>query len=161
MKFRLKVASGPLTGQTFDLGVERTRIGGGSDMDVVLDSLSDEHALIEKKDDGLVLAPMGESRVFLNGEPIQQPTGLQSGDEIRLGELRLVLQAPGLKPQRILHQVPSKPTVPWARVALGALLVVAITFGYLYWQHPERLNQWIGWPKVSVTEPSTSPDSEQ
>ena len=42
MKYRLKSASGPLTGQTFDLD-ESTLLGSGEHVDVRLEGLDAEH----------------------------------------------------------------------------------------------------------------------
>ena len=60
MKYRLKSASGPLTGQTFDLG-ESTLLGSAADADVRLDGLDAEHARIVRRDGGLVLEASGEA----------------------------------------------------------------------------------------------------
>jgi len=137
MKFRLKAASGPLTGQTFDLGVDVTHIGSDATMDVVLEGIGEQHAKILSQDGGLVIEPMAGSKVFLNGEAIDGPQGLTSGDEIRLENLRLVLQAPGLKPQRILDTAKPKPSRPWFRIGVGVAVAAAIAVAYVYWQHPE------------------------
>lgn len=139
MKFRLKAASGPLTGQTFDLGVDVTHIGSDATMDVVLDGIGGQHAKILSQDGGLVIEPIAGSAVFLNGEAINGPQGLTSGDEIRLENLRLVLQAPGLKPQRILDTAKPKPSRPWLRIGLGVAVAAAVAVAYIYWQHPEVL----------------------
>lgn len=104
MKYRLKSASGPLTGQTFDLG-ESTLLGSADGADVRLETLDGEHARIVRRDGGLVLEASGDAMV--NGEPVTT-TGLQSGDEIRFGTSRFVLQAPGLKPTRVLDQMPER-----------------------------------------------------
>lgn len=102
MKFRLKAASGPRTGQTFELG-DATLVGAGDDADVRLEGIDDEHARIVRRDDGLVLEASGETRV--NGETVDV-VALQSGDELQVGTHRFVLQAPGLKPARVLDRVP-------------------------------------------------------
>ena len=143
MKFRLKAASGPLTGQTFDLGVDITHIGRDASMDVVIDALDDQHAKISSQAGGLIIEPIGASAVFVNGEAVTHPKALASGDEIRLGELRLVLQAPGLKPQRILHTTKTKKPFPWARLGVAVVVVAAGVLAYVYWQHPEWLQSLI------------------
>lgn len=121
MKYRLKSASGPLTGQTFDLD-ESTLLGSGENADVRLEGLDAEHARIVRRDGGLVLEASGEARV--NGEPVSN-TGLQSGDEIQFGTSRFVLQAPGLKPARVLDQVPARRTEAWKWLAAAGLLAAA------------------------------------
>ena len=121
MQYRLKSASGPLTGQTFDLG-ETTLLGSGEDADVRLDALEVEHARIARRDGGLVLEASGEARV--NGEPARS-AALQSGDEIQLGKSRFVLQAPGLKPARVLDQVQREPGINWKAALTAAGLAMA------------------------------------
>ncbi|HEY7906767.1 MAG TPA: FHA domain-containing protein [Wenzhouxiangella sp.] len=153
MKFRLKAASGPLTGQTFDLNVDVTRIGSDQGMDVVLDGLSGEHALISTQGEGLVIEPMGQSAVFLNGEVIDSTHGLTSGDEIRLGGVRLVLQAPGLKPQRVLETTQVKKPLPWVRIGFGVVVVVGAALAYVYWQHPEIIEMLAAQLKVNNAPP--------
>ena len=98
MKFRLKGASGPLTGQTFEVG-EGLAIGSAPDADIRHDALRPSHARIRVDGGGLVL--VAEGPVEVNGESVRE-RALESGDE-----LRFVLQAPGLKPARILE-----PTAP-------------------------------------------------
>jgi len=118
MKYRLKSASGPQTGQTFELA-ESTRLGSSENADVRLPGLERDHASIVRRDGGLVLEAAGEVRV--NGE-IVQSAALQSGDELQLGTSRFVLQAPGLKPARVLDQVQRKPGTNWkAGVAAGLI----------------------------------------
>lgn len=153
MKFRLKAASGPLTGHTFDLNVDVTRIGSDQGMDVVLDGLFAEHALISTQGEGLVIEPIGQSGVFLNGEAIDAIHGLTSGDEIRLGGVRLVLQAPGLKPQRVLETMRVKKPLPWARVGLGMVVVVGAALAYVYWQHPEIIEMLAAQLKTNTDSP--------
>ena len=139
MIFRLKAASGPLTGQTFDLSVDVTHIGSDASMDVVLDGIGSQHAKIIRQAGGLVIEPIASSAVFVNGQLIEGPQGLTSGDEIRLENLRFVLQAPGLKPQRILDTARPKPARPWLRIGLGVAVAAAMALAYVYWQHPELL----------------------
>lgn len=153
MKFRLKAASGPLTGQTFDLGVDITHIGADTSMDVVIGGLDDQHAKIASQGEGLVIEPMGQSAVFLNGEAIDSTHGLTSGDEIRLGGVRLVLQAPGLKPQRVLDTTRVKKPLPWARIGLGVVIVVGAALAYVYWQHPEIIEMLAAQLKVDTDSP--------
>lgn len=121
MSYRLKAASGALTGQTFDLD-EDTLIGSDEQADIRCEGLQPNHARIIHKDETLMLESAGQT--WVNGQPAdRQP--LQSGDELRLNQIRFVLQAPGLKPARVLDEVPARSGVPgwiWAAVpiALGA-----------------------------------------
>lgn len=127
MKYRLKAASGPLTGQTFELG-ESTRVGSGAGCEIRLDGLDAEHARIVRRDGGLVLEAAGEARV--NGETVDT-VALQSGDEVQFGTVRFVLQAPGLKPARVLDQVPEGRTTRWKWLVAAAVLAAAAAAGWI------------------------------
>jgi hypothetical protein len=96
------------------------------------ENVAPQHAEISLQANGeLVLRQLDkdfETRV--NGIPVDR-ISLASGDEIRLGSCRWVLQAPGLRPQKVLtaHAVRQKqPYLPWLIVA--ALLA----FAALAWQ---------------------------
>jgi len=128
MQYRLKSASGPLTGQTFDLD-DSTLLGSAEDADVRLEALDPRHARILRRDGGLVLEASGEARV--NGEPARAIV-LQSGDEIQFGTSRFVLQAPGLKPARVLDQVPARRSSAWKWLAAAALAVAAGAAGWWF-----------------------------
>ena len=127
MKYRLKFASGPQTGQTFDLG-ETTLLGSGEDADVHLDALEAEHARILRRDGGVVLEAQGEAQV--NGENVKT-VALQSGDEIQFGTCRFVLQAPGLKPVRVLDKVEPKSGINWKAALVAG--VIALGGGVAAW----------------------------
>jgi hypothetical protein len=101
--YRLKGASGAVINQAFTLGV-KTVIGSGSEcaLRVENDGFAPRHAEIVEQQGALLirnLASPGET--LLNGEAVDQAS-LASGDEIRIANCRWVLQAPGLRPQKIL-----------------------------------------------------------
>lgn len=100
MTFRLKGASGDITGRRYDLSSD-TLLGSGGEADIRLDGLMDRHARIVLAEGRLRLEC--PDRCWVNGQPATR-TELQSGDEIRVGEHRFVLQAPGLKPARVLDE---------------------------------------------------------
>ncbi|MDT8439427.1 MAG: FHA domain-containing protein [Wenzhouxiangellaceae bacterium] len=129
MNYRLKAASGPITGQTFALG-ESTLVGSSADAEIRIDGLQAEHARIVARDGGLVLQAIGDC--VLNGESVRE-AALTSGDELRFGAVRLVLQAPGLKPVRVLDQVPATGAGQrrWAIVA--ALVSLAGAAAVWWW----------------------------
>ncbi len=130
--YRLKGASGAVINQFFPLG-NRTLIGSGNDCDITVnnDDVEDQHAEVLENNGALILRNLGSpGATLLNGEPVEQ-AGLVSGDEIRIGNCRWVLQAPGLKPQKVLTREAVKRRrnrVPWLIVA--ALLAAAA----LAWQ---------------------------
>lgn len=125
--YRLKGASGPVINQTFALG-ERTRVGRADDCEVRLDrdGVGAHHAEIRQQDGGLALSSLDPDHpVLLNGEPVSS-AALASGDEIRIADCRFVLQAPGLRPAKVLTEAAVRPRrgwLPWTIV--GALLAAA------------------------------------
>lgn len=128
MTFALKGASGALTGRRFELG-EDTRIGSGGDSDIRLDGLLERHARIVF--DGERLTIESVDKVVVNGEPGKRHR-LGSGDEIRIGEHRFVLQAPGLRPPSTLRTTRTRrrPWL-WAAVIAGAGVVAAVFYFYI------------------------------
>lgn len=118
MSFRLKAASGGATGQTFDLANDATSIGSDENAHIRLEGLRPDHAQI--RFDGTTLMLHAESDAWVNGSPVaRQP--LKSGDEIRLGEHRFVLQAPGLRPPSVLQQTERPRINPMTWVAIAAV----------------------------------------
>jgi hypothetical protein len=101
--YRLKGASGTVINQVFALG-NRTLIGSGGDCDITIESDAVEflHAEVVEDDGSLFLHNLGSpGATLLNGEPVEK-ADLVSGDEIRIANCRWVLQAPGLRPQKVL-----------------------------------------------------------
>lgn len=131
--YRLKGASGPVVNQAFGLRA-KTLIGRADDCDLRLDmeEVAPRHAEIHLNDDASLtlvnLDPAAET--LLNGEPIQSAS-LTSGDEIRIANCRWVLQAPGLRPEKVLTSKAVKPRhsfVPW--LIVGGLLAAAAVAWY-------------------------------
>ena len=131
--YRLKGASGPVINQSHTL-TRRTLIGRADDCDlrVDLDGVEGRHAeIIEDGQGGLILnnlAPSAET--VLNGEPVQSAS-LGSGDEIRIASCRWVLQAPGLRPEKVLTDqavASRRGYIPW--LVVGGLLAAAAVAWY-------------------------------
>lgn len=133
--YRLKGASGAVINQTFTLGA-RTVIGSGADSDLRIESedVAPQHAEIIDQDGALQLRNIESSaQVLLNGEPISEAM-LSSGDEIRIANCRWVLQAPGLRPEKILTTEAvraQRSHLPWLIVT--ALLASAALAWYRGW----------------------------
>lgn len=126
--YRLKGASGPVINQPFTLK-HTTLIGRADDCDlrIDVDGVAPHHAEIRELDDGgLRLENLDSSaETLLNGEAVET-SALASGDEIRIANCRWVLQAPGLRPEKVLTSEAVKPRrgyLPWLIVA--ALLAAA------------------------------------
>jgi pSer/pThr/pTyr-binding forkhead associated (FHA) protein len=136
--YRLKGASGAVINQSFTLG-QHTVIGRADDCALRLDQegVAAHHAEISQAADGLLLSrldPAGE--VLLNGQPVERAS-LSSGDEIRIANCRFVLQAPGLRPQKVLTPAAIRPQrryLPWLIVA--GLLAAAAAAWYAGWLPP-------------------------
>jgi len=123
--YRLKGASGAVINQSHTLG-ERTLIGRADDCDLRVDQedVAPHHAeVLDDGRGGLMLRHLAEkNQTLLNGEAVDQ-AGLASGDEIRIANCRWVLQAPGLRPEKVLteHAVAKRRGyIPWL-IAAGLL----------------------------------------
>jgi pSer/pThr/pTyr-binding forkhead associated (FHA) protein len=126
--YRLKGASGAVINQSFTLG-ERAVIGRADDCDVRLDQagVAPRHAAITlDSGGGLTLESLDAgSETLLNGQAVAEAP-LASGDEIRIANCRFVLQAPGLRPDKVLTAEATRPRrgyLPW--LIVGALLAAA------------------------------------
>ena len=134
--YRLKGTSGPLINQAFSLS-ERLLIGRSDDCDIRIDSdgIAAHQAEVLLTDDGGVMLRniAGPARIQVNGEPVDE-VRLAGGDEIQLGNCRLMLQAPGLRPDRVLDADAVRPSSrrwPWLLVLLlGAAGALAWRYGY-------------------------------
>ena len=129
MQFRLKGASGDITGQAFNLG-DNTVVGSNPDSEVQIQGLGKNHARITFDGERLVLE--ASEPAWVNGEPVERQA-LKSGDEIRLGEQRFVLQAPGLRPPSVLRDVQEQKASKvglWVVLALGAGAAAAGAYWY-------------------------------
>jgi len=126
--YRLKGASGAILNQAFTL--ERTTtIGRADDCDLRVDSdgVASRHAEIHEIEDGaLIIRNLDPSfETLLNGEAVDEAR-LASGDEIRIANCRWVLQAPGLRPDKVLTADavrPKRSFLPW--LIVGGLLTAA------------------------------------
>ena len=121
--FRLKGASGAVINQTFTLG-ERSVIGRADDCDLRLDreGVASHHAEIVHNDATLTLRRLDpDAEILLNGRAVETAE-LASGDEIRIANCRFVLQAPGLRPEKVL----TEEAVTRRRGYLPWLIVVAL-----------------------------------
>ena len=123
--YRIKGTSGPVLNQSFMLQGQH-RIGAAGDCDIAVEGVAGAAAELAVTDGAIVLTAVGDGEpVFLNGEPVGSAQ-LGSGDEIRIGPNRFIVQAPGLRPERVLTGEAveqRRPTWPWwilAAVAAGA-----------------------------------------
>ena len=140
--YKLKGTSGSVINQSFPFG-NLIVLGSSSDCDVQLDEagVSSRHAEIRLIDGKSLLLKDLDSKTgtLLNGEPVTE-TLLGSGDEIRIGTCRWMLQAPGLRPERVLTaDVVAKPVRRWPRrLVWASLLGAAVAVAVLKWK-PEWL----------------------
>lgn len=140
--YRLKGASGAVINQSFTLG-QRTLIGRADDCDLRIDQdgVAGRHAEItDEGDNGLTLRHLAsEGETLLNGEAVKS-AALGSGDEIRIANCRWVLQAPGLRPEKVLTEqavAAKRGYIPWIIVAaLLASAAAAWYAGLLPWAPP-------------------------
>ena len=130
--YKLKGSSGSVINRSFPIR-ESLVLGSSADCDVQINEpgIAPRHAEIRLLDNRQLELKDLESDhgTLLNGEPVLEAL-LGSGDEIRIGTCRLMLQAPGLRPERILtDDVVSKAAARWPRVlawGLAAATAVAV-----------------------------------
>lgn len=140
--YKLKGTSGSVINKSFPFS-ESIVLGSSAECDVRLDEpgVASKHAeirLLEGK--SLQLKDLGSATgTLLNGVAVTE-TLLGSGDEIRIGTCRWMLQAPGLRPERVLtDEAVSAPSRRWPRVLLWSVLATAAA-GVAIWQlKPEWL----------------------
>jgi len=141
--YKLKGTSGSVINRSFPFG-ESIVLGSSADCDVQLDEpgVSARHAEIRLVDGkSLLLKDLdSETGTLLNGERVIE-TLLGSGDEIRIGSCRWMLQAPGLRPERVLTaDVIKTPSRDWTRILVWTgLLASATAVAVLKWK-PEWLD---------------------
>ena len=85
---------GPKRSGAVDLDGDLLMIGRDGSNDIVLPDdlmVSRRHAMLERLAAGWAVSDRGSRNgTFVNGEPLTQPRPLYSGDEIEMGETRLV-----------------------------------------------------------------------
>lgn len=142
--YKLKGTSGSVINQSFPFG-ESIVLGSSADCDVQIDEagVAARHAEIRLLDGkSLQLKDLGsDTGTLLNGEPVTE-TLLGSGDEIRIGTCRWMLQAPGLRPDRVLTaDVVQKHARRWPRVLVWTSLATAAAAVAVLKFKPELLDQ--------------------
>ena len=142
--YKLKGTSGSVINRSFPLG-DVLVLGSSADCDVQLDEagVAPRHAEIRLLDgNALCLKDLGsETGTLLNGAPVTEMM-LGSGDEIRIGTCRWMLQAPGLRPDRILTEdVVQKRTRRWPSVLVWTSLAAAAAAVAVLKFKPEWLEQ--------------------
>jgi len=96
-KFILRGVSGAYFGKTYPLR-GATILGRHSECHICVnaDGISRKHAQIDAEVDGLVISDLGSSNgTFVNGKKIEK-MGLNVGDEIKLDNIRFLVQTPGM-----------------------------------------------------------------
>ena len=140
--YQIKGTAGAVINQRHRLG-ERTVIGSDAACDVVVEGagLRARHAELVAEPGRVTLRALDGAEVRVNGEAVGE-TALSSGDEVQLGTCRWMLQAPGLRPERVLTEDavrPRRPAWPWVLAALalaGGAAAAAWYLGYLPWPWP-------------------------
>ncbi len=116
-------------------------IGRDPNGGVYIDQTGATHRLAEiavNDDDGVILTVLDTSeQVLRNGKPVREAR-LAPGDEIRAGACRWLLQAPGLRPERVLSEQPAESRgARRAWMLAGGLVVAAIAVAWaLGWIPP-------------------------
>lgn len=140
--YKLKGTSGSVINRSFPIG-SLLSLGSSEDCDVRIDEpgVAPRQAEIRLLDGKtLCLKNLADQPgTLLNGESVSEQI-LGSGDEIRIGSCRFMLQAPGLRPARVLTEQAVKPTANyWPRVLVWSVVFAsAAVIGVLMWK-PEWL----------------------
>jgi len=131
-KYQIKGTSGDVSGKKWPLK-ETVSVGSDAGSDVVLSGelIAPQHAMFKSTDISVELQAI-QGEVYVNGEKVSTVV-LGSGDEIRFGNHRFMLQAPGLRPQRILQP---EAVVKKSHAGLWAFLFTAAVAaaGFVAWQ---------------------------
>lgn len=130
--YRLKGASGALINQVFPL-TARVLIGSIDDADIRLPAEQSGGAgrsLATLSSDASQIrleVLVDDVEVAVNGERVSSAQLLGQGDELRVAQYRFVVQAPGLKPERILQpgSAESVRSSRWLWLLGGALAAAA------------------------------------
>ncbi|MEM1411264.1 MAG: hypothetical protein AAGH19_02820 [Pseudomonadota bacterium] len=137
--YRIKGTAGALLNQSFPLAGE-LRLGTGPDFDVTVEPERDQAAegdllaVLRVLDDGAVqLEATRAGAVAVNGDDVTM-LQLAGGDELRVGRSRFILQAPGLRPERVLTDEATRARSaqwPWW---LAAAMLLGAGAGVAWWQ---------------------------
>ena len=132
--YRLKGTSGAVLNKSFPLAGEQ-RLGPGTANDIHVEGEGEAAwATVTVLDDGSVrLLALGGEPVTVNGE-IVRDIHLAGGDEIRVGRTRFILQAPGLRPERVLTEEATKPKGSAWGWWIAAVVLVGAAAGLAWWQ---------------------------
>lgn len=134
--YRLKGTAGLVTNKSWSLEGEVV-IGSDPEAPIHVDaeSTAPRHAVLMVAEDQISLKLLAkDGELFLNGAEVEEAM-LNSGDEIRVGGCRWMLQAPGLRPQKVLTDEAVRQRtnwIPWVIAGgLTGLGALAWWFGYL------------------------------
>ena len=108
-KYILRGVSGTYFGKTYPLR-GTTTIGRHSECDICVnsDGISRKHAQIAEHPDGLIVKDLNSSNgTYVNGEKIEEQV-LKFGDEIRLDNIRFLVQSPGMPEEASGGSPPAK-----------------------------------------------------
>jgi serine phosphatase RsbU (regulator of sigma subunit) len=92
----LQILGGPLAGRLFKVDRDLLIIGRNPDCDIMLEpkSVSRRHAAIVRRNQDHLIKDLGSTRgTFVNGQRVTQPTLLQSGHLIQIGEIQMAYTA--------------------------------------------------------------------
>ena len=136
-KFVLRGVSGVYFGKTFPLR-GKTSLGRHSENDIFVnvDGISRKHAAITVTADGLEIEDFDSSNgTYINGEQLTGKTNLNIGDEVKLDNIRFLIQSPGApldataknkSPQSASASAPSRAPVVQSGSGSGVKWIVTI-----------------------------------
>ncbi len=117
-KYILRGVSGAYFGKTYPLR-GATILGRHSECHICVnaDGISRKHAQVDVEADGLVVSDLGSSNgTFVNGKKIER-ADLKVGDELRLDNIRFLVQTPGMTDPALDGASKSSAAIKQAKVA--------------------------------------------
>ncbi|MCB0210554.1 MAG: FHA domain-containing protein [Anaerolineae bacterium] len=160
----LIVQNGVQAGQTYTLSPGVYFIGRTADNHIVINeqTISKKHARLMVQDQHYILEDLGSSNgTFVNGRRIEQPTYLQSGDQIQVGTtITLAMQGthlqplPAAQPQTIPPPIRRQPN--YGLIGLVVILLLGVGGGGWYWLQSTALAPATATPEPTATVAATA-----
>jgi pSer/pThr/pTyr-binding forkhead associated (FHA) protein len=148
---RLVTIGGEMSGQSFDLKVEKTTIGRVSDNTIHIphSSVSSHHCQVLLSGEDVVVKDLeSKNGTFINNQQITAETVLKPGEILRLGQVEMRLETGTARmgsttsmehSSASIYQTrpPAKSKPPMAIIGIVVVVVIAIVL-YFVFKHPSH-----------------------
>lgn len=153
----IRILSGKMAGQFFQLKNGSTTIGRAPNCDIVINSqsVSKEHARIEVIDDKVILTDLGSRNgTFVNGVQVRSQK-VHSGDKIALNDIIVELSD---KAVQLTPRKPKRPALPRESVQFPAAPPMQVSYDG---NNALQASQGMGMPVGMSQQPSATPEEIQ